>query len=234
MTVGGVLGQALGLYQRFFWRFAAVTAVVMVFLSLIAAIGTLSEGDDERALWRLLTGVLTLVGVFLVQGALTLAVADVRDGRVDRSIGQLYARTFPHLGALLIAVILATIGITLGLILLIAPGLYLLTRWVLIVPAVVLEGRKAGESFTRSNELTSGHRWTVLGVVFVTWLASVVIGNLVVTLLTRVLPDFFGVWLGNVVADCVTIPFLALAWTVMYFELSREEEPAAELESAAA
>ena len=33
----------------------------------------------------------SLIGTFLVQGALTLAVDDVRDGRVDSSIGELYA-----------------------------------------------------------------------------------------------------------------------------------------------
>jgi hypothetical protein len=32
----------------------------------------------------------------------------------------------------------------------------------------------------------------------------------------------------------VTIPFLALSWTIMYFDLRREAEPVAELETPAA
>jgi Membrane domain of glycerophosphoryl diester phosphodiesterase len=237
VTVGGVLQQALGLYQRFFWRFALTTALVVVVLDLLTALGrTVDDSDGGAALWALLALMVGLVGTFLVQGALTLAVDDVRDGRIDTSIGELYARTRPHLGALIVAGVLAAIGIGLGLLLLIAPGLYLLTRWALIVPTIVLEGRSAGESFGRSNDLTEGHRWAVLGVALVTLLASAVISNIVISIFLAVLPDFLGVWLGSVVAHCVTTPFLALAWTVMYFDLRRaaEASPAAAVEPPAA
>ena len=93
-----------------------------------------------------------------------------------------------------------------------------------------LESRSTGESFSRSSALTAGHRWTVLGVVLITVIASAVIGNIVIAIFVAILPDFFGVWLGSVVAHCATTPFLALAWTVMFFELRRAaESPAAEV-----
>ena len=228
MTVGGVLNQALGLYQRFFMRFAAMTAVVIVVLSLISAVGALFDDRGARFLWSMVALVITFLGVFLLQGALTLAIDDVRDGRIDTSIGELFSRTRPHLGALAVAGVLAAIGITIGLILFIAPGLYLLTRWALIVPVIVLEDRSAGESFTRSNELTSGRRWAVLGIVLVTVVASFVIQNVLVAIFAGFMPDFYGVWIGSLIANVVTVPFLALAWTVMYFDLRRdaEREPA--------
>ena len=224
MTVGDVLQQTLGLYQRFFWRFVATTAIVMILLDLLTALGRTVDSTGGAILWALVSVTVSLIGTFLVQGALTLAVDDVRDGRIDTSIGELYGRTRPHLGALIIAGLLASIGIGIGLVLLIAPGLYLLTLWAVIVPAIVLENRSAGESFSRSSALTAGHRWAVLGVALVTLIASAVIGNILVTIFVAILPDFFGVWLGSFVAHCVTTPFLALAWTVMYFELRRAAE----------
>ncbi len=228
MTVGSVLQQTLGLYQRFFWRFAAVTAIVVVALDLLTALAQSADTSEGGAvLWALLTTVISLIGTFLVQGALTLAVDDVRDGRIDTSIGELYARARPFLGALIVAGVLAALGIGIGLVLLIAPGLYLLTRWAVIIPAIVLEGKSAGESFGRSNDLTAGHRWPVLWVALITILASAVIGNLLIVIFVAILPDFLGVWLGSVIAHCVTTPFLALAWTVMFFELRRAAEPAA-------
>jgi hypothetical protein len=228
VTVGGVLQQALGLYQRFFWRFAAITAIVVVVLDLLSAFGsTVDDSDGSALLWLLLSVIVGLIGTFLIQGALTLAVDDVRDGRADTPIGELYSRTRPHLVALIVAGVLASIGIGIGLLLLIAPGLYLLTRWALIVPAIMLERKSAGEAFARSNELTKGHRWSVLGVALVTLLASAVIGNIVVSIFAALLPDFFGIWIGSVIAHCVTTPFLALAWTVMYFDLRRAAEPSA-------
>jgi hypothetical protein len=49
---------------------------------------------------------------------------------------------------LIVAGLLAGIGIAIGLVFLIVPGLILLTWWCLIVPVVVLEGKQVGEAFT--------------------------------------------------------------------------------------
>ena len=222
MTVGGVLDQSFALYQRFFWRFVATAAVVFAVLDLLSALGATVSGDLATALLLLLLGiVISIVGTYWVQGALTEAVRDVRDGRIDTTIGELYERTRPRLPALIVAGILATLGIVLGLILLIVPGLYLLTRWVLIIPVIVIEGRSAGESFTRSTQLTAGHRWTVLGVVVVTLLIYIIAGAIVSGILSALLPDFLGAWLGNLAVHSMFTPLLALAWTTMYFELAQ-------------
>jgi hypothetical protein len=223
VSVGSVLNEALDLYQRFFWRFVATAAVVFVFLDLLTAIGSSAGSDSGTVFWALIGLVLSIVGTFWVQGALTEAVADVRDGRIDTTIGELYTRTRPRLPALIVAGILAALGIGIGLILLIVPGLYLLTRWVLITPTIVLEGRSAGESFTRSSELTAGQRWKVLGVALVTLLIYVIGGAIVGGILMAILPDFLGAWFGNLIVHCLTVPFLALAWTVMYFRLAQPE-----------
>ncbi len=135
VQIGEILNEALDLYQRFFWRFVATAAVVFVGLDLIGALGATAGSDSGRVLWTLIGIVLSIVGTFWVQGALTEAVNDVRDGRIDTTIGELYARTRPRLPALIVAGILAAIGIGIGFILLIVPGLYLLTRWSLITPA---------------------------------------------------------------------------------------------------
>ncbi len=230
MTVGGVLEQSLGLYQKFFWRFALTTAVVMVVLDLISAFAATAGSGSGAALWGLLTVVVGLVGTFWVQGALTFAVDDVRDGRIDTTIGELYRRTQPFLGALIVAGILAGLAIGIGLILFIVPGLYLLSRWALIVPTIVLEKRSAGEAFARSTKLTEGHRWTVLGVAVIVVVASAVVGGIARGILGLILPTFFGAWLGSLVANCITTPFVALAFTVMYFQLAGAAETAAPAE----
>ena len=227
MTVGGILEQTLGLYQRFFWRFVATTAVVMIVLDFLSAlVSTLDTGGGSAALFALISVVVGLIGTFWVQGALTLAVDDVRDGRVDTTIGELYSRTRPYLGTLIVAGVLAALGIGVGLILLIVPGLYLLTRWALIVPTIVLEKASIGESFRRSSALTAGHRWTVLWIALITLIASGIIGGIVQAILTAILPDFLGAWLGSFLAHCITTPFLALAWTLMYFQLREVAAPA--------
>ncbi len=96
------------------------------------------------------------------------AVRDVRDGKQDLTIGEMFQRVQPRLPALIVAGILAGLGIALGLVLLIVPGLFLLTIWSLIVPTIVLEGKSAGESFGRSRELVKGNGWSVFGVIVIT------------------------------------------------------------------
>jgi hypothetical protein len=226
VAIGAVLAEAWELYKRFFTRLVAVAAPVFVVLGLFEAIGAASTDEPSAAvLWGLVGTVASIVGTFLVQGALVEAVRDVRDGRADLDVGELYSRARARLAALVVAGLLAGVGILLGLILLVVPGLYLLTRWSMIVPVIVLENRSAGESFGRSWELVRGNAWRVFGLIVITLLAAAIASGILETLLLF-LPDFLSTWLGSVIANSVTVPFVAAAWTVAYYRLAGEE-PAA-------
>ena len=222
MTVGDVLGEAWDLYRRFFWRFVLTAAVVYVILDLVSAIVDRAAHDTlaSQLLWSALALALSVVGAFWMQGALVEAVSDVRDGRIDTTIGELYARTRPRLPALIAAGIVAGLGIVLGLVFLIVPGLFLLTRWALIPAVIVIEKRRAGESFDRSWQLTHGFGWTVFGSLVVAFLAYVVAQGLF-RVIFAVLPRFANIWIGGLVAHSVATPFIALTAVVLYFRLAR-------------
>ncbi len=227
MSVGSVLSEALDLYKRHFTRFFLTAAAVFVLVDLLGAIASdaRADGGIGQVFWTLVFVVIAFVGSFWVQGALVAAVADVRDGKTDSTVGDLYDRVRPHLAALIVSGVLAGIGIGLGLLLLIVPGLILMTRWILIVPVIVLEGRSAGESFGRSRELVRGNGWTVFWVILVTLLVAA-IANGVATAIFAFLPEFLQSWVGGTIASSLTAPFVALSWTVMYFRLSGVREPA--------
>ena len=63
--------------------------------------------------------------------------------------------------------------------LLIIPGLFLLTIWIAVIPAIVLEGRGIGESFGRSHDLVRGNGWNVFGVIILTILLLIAVGLVV-------------------------------------------------------
>ena len=159
MTVGGILRESWGLYTRFFKRFFVIAMIVYLIVNLLnALVATLfGHGLGVSLLLALHCDRRLLVGTFWLQGALVFAVDDVRDGRIDSTLGELFERVRPHLGTLILAGILAGLGIAVGLVLLIVPGLILLTWWCLIVPVIVLEGKHVGDSFSRSRELVRGH-----------------------------------------------------------------------------
>jgi hypothetical protein len=159
-----------------------------------------------------------LAGVFWLQGALVIAIDDVRDGRADLSVGQTLERVTPRINTLTIAGLLAGIAIGIGLVLLLVPGLFLLTIWLLIVPAIMLEGRSTGESFSRSRELVRGYGWSVFGVIVLTLL--VIVGaNIVFGIIGAAFDSRWATLLLDIVSQSVTAPFVALAWTLTYYEL---------------
>lgn len=223
MTIGDVLREAFDLYRRFFGRFVLTAAAVFVFVDLLSAIAV-DARDETRAVavaWGLVSVVVGFVAAFWVQGTLVATVQDVRAGKAHTTIGDVYDRVRPRLPALISAGIFGGLGIAIGLVLLVVPGLILLTRWALLAPVIVLEGRSAGESFRRSSELVRGNGWTVFGVILATLVVALGAHGVLVAAFSF-LPDFAANWAGGTIADSLVAPFVALSWTVMYFRLSRQ------------
>jgi hypothetical protein len=174
----------------------------------------------------LLAGLVSLVAAFWVQGALVRAVEDVRDGRADLSLTETFQRVQPQLASIVVAGILAGLGIFIGLLLLIVPGLVLLTWWVLIVPVIVLEEKRAGESFGRSRELVRGYGWGVFGVIVLTIL--IFIGfRIVLGIVLSPAAEWLQGFLTEVIVGTLATPFVAVAWTLLYYRLRAAKEPPA-------
>ena len=149
MQAGTVIGKAWEMYKAHWSHLLPIAFVVYVLISLlILLLGSLGW------LGAVVGFFVSIAGVFWLQGALVLAIDDVRDGRADLSISETLDRVRPHLGTLALAGLLAGIAITFGFILLIVPGLFLLTIWLLIVPAIMLENCGVSASFAaRSHEV---------------------------------------------------------------------------------
>jgi hypothetical protein len=220
-VVGDILNAAFDLYKQHWKHLIGIALAFYLVASSITLILTIFLGQ-----WGALVGaIILLIGIFWLTGALVEAVADIRDGRSDLSVRDTFAKVWPRVWPLLGASILAGLGIALGLLLLIVPGLILLTWWALIPPSIVLENRGVFESFGRSRELVRGHGWNVFGVLIITYLLSAVISGVIRAIFTS-LPDYVGSYIGDVVGGSIVAPFSALAITLMYFRLSGNETPA--------
>ena len=135
-------------------------------------------------------------------------VRDVIDGRRDSSAGDLLRSVSPVVLTLIIVSILAGLATGIGLLLLIVPGLYLLTIWSVIAPVVVVEQPGVFESFGRSRALVRGNGWQVFGVIVL-----VVVLLLVVGIVTAILIDAVGDAGGSAIGwalNVVTAPITAL------------------------
>jgi hypothetical protein len=218
----GVIGEAWNLYKAH-WRhllsisFVVYLAVALIGVVLVALLTWLGA---------ILAVLVSLVALFWLQAALVKAVDDVRDGRADLSFSQTFEAARAHLTSVLVAGIIAAIGIGIGFVLLIIPGLILLTFWCVIIPTIVLEGKSAGESFGRSFDLVRGYFWRVLGVVVLTLL--IYFGfEIVLTLVLSPLADWVKNFVSTIVSGTLTAPFFALVLTVLYFRLRAAHEQVA-------
>jgi len=174
----------------------------------------------------LITGslVLTTIGIliglaasFLYTGYVVKLVQDVRDGRRDFSVGELFSHAAPFVGTLVLNGILAGIAIAIGFVLLIVPGLILLTIWSVIAPSIVVEHRGIFDAFGRSRELVRGHGWQVFGAIVLAFLIVFAVG-LVASIIGAAIGDAGRVILQPI-ANVLTAPVAALVSSILFFDL---------------
>jgi hypothetical protein len=222
MRARDIISEAWAMYKAHWRHLLPIALVVFLLVALLSLLLAVVLG-----LFGVFLGVLiSFAGVFWLQGALVIAIEDVRDGRADLSLRETLSRVRPRLNTLAVAGFLAAVGIVLGLILLIVPGLVLLTLWLLIVPVIMLEGRGVFESFGRSRELVSGYGWKVFGVIALTVVILIVVG-IGFGIVEEIVDRPWGRLLVDIASQTLTAPFVALAWTLTYYRLreARELEP---------
>lgn len=221
--LSGVFGESWELYKGHWRHFFSIAVVVFV---VLAAVGILLS-------WLLgwvgvvLSVVLNVAGAFWLQGALIQAVSDVRDGRADMSVSETFNAVSSKLGTIVVTGILLGLAIALGLALFIIPGLFLMTIWIAVIPAIVLEDRGIGDSFGRSRQLVRGNGWNVFGVIVLTFLiligVSIVIGIVLVPL-----AEWVASLIQQFVSTTLVTPFVVTVWTLVYYRLKGREATVAE------
>jgi hypothetical protein len=210
---GRVISEAFETYRNHAGPLLGGALLVIGIAGLIEGLLSISGG----IILGILGALVGLAAGFLYTGYVVRLVQDVRDGRRDFSVGELFSHAAPYLGTLILAGILAGIAIAIGFVLIIIPGLILLTIWAVISPAIVVEDKGVFESFGRSRELVRGHGWQVFGAIVLTFLIIVVVG-IVFSLIGAAIGDV-GLVLLRAIGNIVTAPVWALVASILFFDL---------------
>ncbi|MFZ0976028.1 MAG: hypothetical protein WAN22_27650 [Solirubrobacteraceae bacterium] len=153
----------------------------------------------------------------LYQGMVVELVKDIQDGRRDHSIRDLIRSVEPVFWPLAAVSVLFGIGVGIGFVFLIVPGLILLVLWSVVAPVTVLERPGVFAAFGRSRQLVHGNGWNVFAVIVVVFL-SVLVVSVGVGLLAGSLGSVgraFVQW----ALDSALAPITALSASVLYFAL---------------
>jgi hypothetical protein len=204
---GSVIASAVAIYRDH----AAVLIGAAVVVFAVEALLVLALG------W--VGAILSIVTGTFFNGMVVELVRDVQDGRRDSSVAELFKSVAPVVLPLIAVSFIAGIGILIGFILLIVPGLFLMTIWSVVAPVTVIERPGVFEAFGRSRELVRGYGWQVFGVIIV-----VILIVIVVAIIVGIITSGMGSggraavqWVLNV----LTAPLSALLVSVLYFGLVR-------------
>jgi hypothetical protein len=214
LDVGGVIRRVFDIYVEQASVLLPASAVVFVITGIVSAL--LVAAAPGLAIIALL---LSLVAGTLFTGMVVELVNDIQDGRRDHSPGELLRSATPVIGQLILVGIVAAIGIVIGFVLIIIPGLILITIWAVAAPVVVLERPGVFAALGRSRELVRGNGWQVFGVIFVLFFVVLFVSSGI-----EIAADAAGTAAGliaRVVVGVLTGPISALAAAVLYFELRR-------------
>jgi hypothetical protein len=212
IDIGSVISRTFNIYTDQASVLLPASAVVFVVVGVVSALLVVIA-----PVLAILALVVILVGTTLYTGMVVELVADVQDGRRDATVGQLLNAATPVLGQLILMGVIAGIGIAIGFVLIIVPGLILITIWSVAAPVVVLEQLGALKALGRSRELVKGNGWQVFGVI-----AVLVIGVGIVSAIIEAIGNSGGTASGivvRVIVEILTAPISALAASVLYFEL---------------
>ncbi|TEU17056.1 MAG: hypothetical protein E3I25_03855, partial [Dehalococcoidia bacterium] len=242
-NIGDILGDTFRIYGRNFWKLLAIAAIVLGVLGVIQIIAgpgllpLIMTGLAIEALtgW-IIAGLIILVvayilGGILMGGALIHAVSE-QYLRQRISIGQAYGFAWARLWDMIGAGILAFLAIGgiiavsvfvaifswVGWILVVVGScacIYLMIRWIFILPAALLEGLGPTAALSRSSGLVKKNWWRVLGIM------------LVVALISGAISAILGMipMVGAIIGSILATPIYTIANTLLYYDLRvRKEE----------
>jgi hypothetical protein len=253
MTLGEVLDRTFKLYKNNFLLFVGIATLpalallaVQVFNSWIQAENVARTTGQPGTLPSagLILGVMAGAFLFLIvyflmlgytQAATVFAVSDLYLGRTP-TIGGSYKRVGAKAFRVLFILFLVFLVVMVGLVILIIPGLILMCRTALSVPASMLEGSGPIRSIERSRELTKGHAMQIfliflMGTVLA--VAAAALFELPFTFLAETVSKtnhsaLFGTLLlrhvGEFLSQVLIGPISTIAFSLMYYNLRIRKE----------
>jgi hypothetical protein len=212
---------------------AALTGGLFALASMNATPGPVTNADSGLvAIGASAFGLTYFIGAiaaFVLRGAIVYgAVADLNGRRA--SFGECLSTGMRHVGWLILLAIVVTIAEVFGFILLLVPGLMMLTAWIVAVPAQVVERTGVFGSMQRSADLTRGHRWPIFGLLVIFGLASGLVQGVITAAIAPMAAA--SATTGVIMSQAVIEPLVTAATTLVaavgvasiYYELRSARE----------
>jgi hypothetical protein len=228
-SISGILDSTGRIYRRYPLLFAVLAVAVVgpydLLVLALAGYGPLRHSGESLATFWLLQLLNISLVTPLISALHVHAVLAIGEGRRPR-LGAVALRGVQVLPVVAAVDIVSSVGIALGFVALILPGILLSLRWAVVAQAAALEKGGWLDALRSSRRLTATH----YGHVFELMLLTGIVGSCV-RLGARALPLGSSSGAGSVavgiVVDTAIASFVALTLALLYFDLgARSDAPA--------
>lgn len=189
INTGGAISYGWNSVKSNFWYFIAVALIVGI-------VSSISSRDQD---FEFLDLIGYLLSILMVCGSTTLYLGFYDGKKLPLTV--LFTSTKQYLSVLL-GSILYGLGVFVGLVLLIIPGIYFALTYQFVVTLIIDKNMGIGEAFKASAAMTKGKKMSLLGF-NITLLGVVLLGALAL-----------------IVGVLVAVPVVTLATTDVYRRLS--------------
>ena len=196
LDIGTTISQVFATYGAQAAVLLPAAAVIFIPLAIISGI----LRNNGSIILGLLATLVSIVGTYWYAGIVVNAVRDIRDGRRDLSLGELFAASAPYILPLFGAAVIFGICVFVSAIFFVIPGIVLGVFWCLFAPAIVVERVGVFRSFGRSIELVKGNWWAIFAV-FLLFLLMLIVAAIVLGAIFFAIIDSVA---GRIIADAIT------------------------------
>jgi len=237
LSLGELLDRSFFLYREHFLLFVGIIAVPTLVSLAFQLVGVAINPTGMKfsglgIAWTILNWVIVLPIYATTHGATVLAVSKVHFGQ-STTVGESLSGIMGRVLGISFILFGIWMGVGIGFVLLIVPGIILWLMWSLAIPVTVLEDTGLADTARRSSELTKGSRWRILLICFLFVVLFYIMFLVFLTPLGVALSFYMrtharhlgfplwyliGVPVGTFLSSCLTGPLLSIALTLVYYD----------------
>ncbi len=253
LSVGEILDRTFTLYRTHFLLFLGICAIPQILLLMVnlaqvfitlpgkegktAAIAQMSVGMGVAAvILGLLFLIVWLIVHLFAQGATVMAVSELYLGRTI-TISDSFRRMRGEAGNLFGVILLNGLATGAAFVLLIIPGIYVMCRLAVCIPAALIENLGPRTSLERSFELTKDNAGRAFLIILLYFALSFAAGALFAAPFQFMMflsaskshPETMRMWMaltqiGSTIATTLVTPVLTIASAILYYDLRVRKE----------
>ena len=236
MSTSELLDRTFFLYRKHFVLFVGIVAVpylITLAFQLVSLSLHARRSAAAGSLWTLIWICVYLTTLAAAQAGTVVAVSDVhleRPVTIQSALASIKGRLL-KITFIMLAV---WVGVGVGLVLLIVPGIIFALMWSLAIPVAVLEGQGLRGATSRSAALTKGDRGRIFVIsclfVLLVYIVTVIVQTPILMALgisrishaanPRMIPAWYGLLsaVGTFVSNSLVAPLFTIALALIYYD----------------